>query len=101
MSPALTICVNVGMVIVIWAGGIDTVQGELTVGQIVAFTNYLLTTMTPLLMMSRLANVWADGTASAGRIYEVLDAVAESGSSDAFVVDGAGTDRLRECFFPL
>jgi ATP-binding cassette, subfamily B, multidrug efflux pump len=91
MSPALTICVNVGMVIVIWAGGIDTVQGELTVGQIVAFTNYLLTTMTPLLMMSRLANVWANGTASAVRIYEVLDAVPDVRDGiDALVADGPG-----------
>ena len=77
MSPLLTICINTGMVIVIWAGGIDSARGALTVGQIVAFTNYLLTTMTPLLMMSRLANVWANGMASARRIYEVLDSVPE------------------------
>ncbi len=75
MSPALTICVNIGMVIVIWAGGMDTIRGNLTVGQIVAFTNYLLTTMTPLIMMSRLSNVWASGMVSVKRIYEVLDTV--------------------------
>ncbi|MDP2838934.1 MAG: ABC transporter permease, partial [Syntrophales bacterium] len=49
MSPVLTMCVNIGLVIVIWAGGIESVRGDLTVGQIVAFTNYLLTTMTPLI----------------------------------------------------
>jgi ATP-binding cassette subfamily B multidrug efflux pump len=43
------------------------------VGQIVAFTNYLLTTMTPLIMMTRLSNVWANGIASARRVNEVLD----------------------------
>ena len=75
MSPALTICVNIGMVIVIWAGGMDTIRGNLTVGQIVAFTNYLLTTMTPLIMMSRLSNVWASGMVSVKRVYEVLDTV--------------------------
>lgn len=75
MSPALTICVNIGMVIVIWAGGMDTIRGNLTVGQIVAFTNYLLTTMTPLIMMSRLSNVWASGMVSLKRVYEVLDTV--------------------------
>jgi len=36
------------------------------VGQIVAFTNYLLTTMTPLIMMTILSNIWAGGNASAG-----------------------------------
>ncbi|MBN1658143.1 MAG: ABC transporter ATP-binding protein [Anaerolineae bacterium] len=77
MSPALTTFVNIGMVVVIWAGGVRAVRGELSVGQIVAFTNYLLTTMTPLIMMSRLANVWANGIASARRVGEVLDTVPE------------------------
>jgi ATP-binding cassette subfamily B multidrug efflux pump len=77
MSPALTVCINVGMVIVIWAGGLDAIRGELTVGQIVAFTNYLLTTMTPLVLMAMLSNVWANGIASARRIDEVLDAAPE------------------------
>jgi ATP-binding cassette subfamily B multidrug efflux pump len=75
MSPILTMCVNIGMVIVIWVGGIDSVQGNLSVGQIVAFTNYLLTTMTPLIMMTILSNIWAGGIVSARRINEVLDTV--------------------------
>jgi len=44
--PGVTMCVNIGMVIVIWSGGLQAIRGEMTVGQIVAFTNYLLTTMT-------------------------------------------------------
>jgi ATP-binding cassette subfamily B protein len=75
MSPVLTMCVNIGMVIVIWAGGIQSVRGDLSVGQIVAFTNYLLTTMTPLIMMTVLSNVWAGGIVSAKRVIEVLDTV--------------------------
>src|SRR5512143_3625821 len=56
MGPALTICVNIGMVIVIWAGGIQAIQGQLSMCQVVAFTNYLLSTMTPLTMMTMLSN---------------------------------------------
>jgi ATP-binding cassette subfamily B multidrug efflux pump len=77
MSPALTTFVNIGIVVVIWAGGIQAVRGDLSVGQIVAFTNYLLTTMTPLIMMTRLSNVWANGIASARRVNEVLDTCPE------------------------
>jgi ATP-binding cassette subfamily B protein len=73
MSPALTTFVNIGIVVVIWAGGAQAIRGDLSVGQIVAFTNYLLTTMTPLIMMTRLSNVWANGIASARRVNEVLD----------------------------
>jgi ATP-binding cassette subfamily B protein len=75
MSPALTMCVNIGMVVVIYAGGLQVIAGNLQVGQIVAFTNYLLTTMTPLIMMTMLSNTWADGIAAAVRIDGVLETV--------------------------
>jgi ATP-binding cassette, subfamily B, multidrug efflux pump len=77
MSPILTMCVNIGMVIVIWAGGVQSIQGNMSIGQIVAFTNYLLTTMSPLIMMTQLSNTWASGLASAKRVNEVLDTVPE------------------------
>jgi len=77
MSPVLTIFVNIGMVAVIYAGGLRAIQGSMSIGQIVAFTNYLLTTMSPLIMMTMLSNTWANGIASARRINEVLDTVPE------------------------
>lgn len=77
MTPILTIFVNIGMVVVIWAGGLQAMRGDLTEGQIVAFTNYLLTTMGPLIMMVMLSNTWANGIASMQRIDEVLDTVPE------------------------
>jgi ATP-binding cassette subfamily B protein len=73
MSPALTIFVNIGMVVVVWYGGLQTIAGAMQIGQVVAFTNYLLTTMTPLIMMTQLSNTWANGFASAKRIFRVLD----------------------------
>jgi ATP-binding cassette subfamily B protein len=77
MSPAMTIFVNIGIVLVVWYGGLQAIQGEMKIGQVVAFTNYLLTTMTPLIMMTQLSNTWANGLASARRINEVLDTVPE------------------------
>lgn len=77
MPPALTLCVNAGLVVVIWAGGLQSARGQLSIGQVVAFTNYLLTTMTPLVMMTMLSNIWASGIASAKRLDEVLSVVPE------------------------
>ena len=77
MSPVLTACINIGMVVVIWVGGLDAERGDLSVGQIVAFINYLLTTMIPLTMMTWLSSTWASGIASAKRLNEVLDTVPE------------------------
>lgn len=73
MSPVLTFFVNIGIVLVIYAGGLRVIQSDMTDGQIVAFINYLSTTMGPLIMMTMLANAWANGIASARRINEVLD----------------------------
>ncbi len=75
MTPALTMCINVGVVIVIGFGGQQSIDGELSVGQIVAFTNYLFTTMTPLIMMTMLSNTWASGLASLRRMDEILESV--------------------------
>jgi ATP-binding cassette subfamily B multidrug efflux pump len=73
MSPALTVFVNFGVVIVIGVGGLKTISGTMTTGEIVAFTNYLTTTMVPLVMMTQLSQTWANGIASAKRVNQVLD----------------------------
>jgi ATP-binding cassette subfamily B protein len=95
MMPVLTMCVNIGMVVVIWWGGWHVATGEMTVGQIVAFTNYLLTTMTPLVMMTMLSNTWASGVASATRVNEVLDVVpAVQAHTDAIVLQTPLTGQI-------
>ena len=77
LSPAMSIFVNAGIVAVIWIGGIQSINGNITIGQLVAFVNYLQTTLGPLTIMVMLANVAAAGTASAERINEVLETVPE------------------------
>jgi len=77
MSPVMTLLVNVGLVYGVWAGGLDTIKGSMTVGQLVAFINYLFTILNPLMQMSMVAIAWANGLASARRINEILDAVPE------------------------
>ncbi|MCZ2127677.1 MAG: ABC transporter ATP-binding protein/permease [Anaerolineales bacterium] len=77
LSPAMNVFVNIGIVIVVWAGGIQSAQNGVSVGQIVAFINYLNTTMGPLGIMVMLANLVAAATASAERVNEVLETVPE------------------------
>ncbi len=75
IPPVLTLCINAGMVLVIWVGGLDVIHGNMTTGQVVAFTNYLLTTMAPLIFMANFANILAGGIASSKRVVEVLDVI--------------------------
>ncbi|HRF49446.1 MAG TPA: ABC transporter ATP-binding protein [Anaerolineales bacterium] len=77
LPPVLTLFVNIGMVVVVYFGGLRGIAGELTVGQIMAFYNYLLNTLNPLILTGLLANTWANGIASARRINEVLDHIPE------------------------
>lgn len=94
MMPALTLCINVGIVVVIWSGGADAIRGDLSVGQVVAFTNYLMTTMGPLVMMTMLSNVWAAGLASARRVDEVFATTAD-------IQDAPGATTLSATAEPL
>lgn len=77
MTPVLTLFINVGMVVVVYFGGLRAISGGLTDGQIMAFYNYLLNTLNPLILTGLLANTWANGIASARRINEVLDTTPE------------------------
>jgi ATP-binding cassette subfamily B multidrug efflux pump len=77
LSPLLMILLNIGIVVSIWGGGLQVIQGDLTLGKIVAFGNYLLTTMTPLAIFANLSQTLAAANASAERINEVLDAEPE------------------------
>jgi len=99
LSPAMNIFVNIGMVIVIWVGGIQSVRGDVSVGQIIAFLNYLYTTMGPLGIMVLLANVVAASVASAERINEVLDTVQEvQDTSDPQTLPDSAGNGIRVAF---
>ena len=77
MSPIVTLLINAGLVYTVWKGGLSAMDGSMTLGQLVAFINYLVATRAPLMQMSVVAVAWANGLASARRVNEVLDAVPE------------------------
>ena len=73
LFPSMQIIVNVSILGVVWYGGMQVVAGSFTVGEILAFTNYLLTSIMPLLFLAMMASQLSAANASAQRIYEVLD----------------------------
>lgn len=93
MGPALSLCVNAGIVAIIWFGGLRVMSGSTTTGQVVAFINYLQTGLGTLMPMINLANIWAAGIASAGRLNEIFDTVPE-------VRDAADAPALPETALP-
>jgi ATP-binding cassette, subfamily B, multidrug efflux pump len=98
MGPMLNFALNIGIVLVIWTGGLQSIRlGNLSTGQIVAFVNYLQTTVVPLMNLVNLANMWAAAIASAGRVNEVLDAIPEV-QDDARAIALPAADQPRVAF---
>ncbi|MBN1264177.1 MAG: ABC transporter ATP-binding protein [Anaerolineales bacterium] len=72
LMPAVFMILNLGIVAVIWFGGNAAMSSTLTIGELMAFINYLTTTMVPMLMLVMIIGVVAAASASASRILEVL-----------------------------
>jgi len=75
VMPVMMFTVNLGVVGVLWFGGMRVVAGSMQVGQLMAFVNYLLQILMSVLMVSMLVTHLARATASAERIQEILDSV--------------------------
>ncbi|HVM71642.1 MAG TPA: ABC transporter ATP-binding protein [Anaerolineales bacterium] len=73
MPSFMMLSMNLGIVGVLWFGGVHVIQGSMQVGQIIAFVNYLMTTLFSLVMVSQLVIQLARARASARRIQEVID----------------------------
>jgi len=71
--PILQVLTNVGTVAVLWFGGLSVIGDRLTIGELIAFNNYLMTGMGPLLFLGNLLMMSARAEASAERVLEVLD----------------------------
>ena len=86
--PIVMALMNLGTVAIIYFGGIQVSQGTTSVGQIMAFTNYLFSTMFPVLMLSMMAGQMSAASASSTRIMQVLDTEPEvKDKPDAIVLD--------------
>ncbi|MBB6672722.1 ABC transporter ATP-binding protein [Cohnella nanjingensis] len=71
-SPAITLTVNLGIVAVVWLGGIRVNAGHMQVGHIIAFVNYMTQILFSLMTISMVFNMFVRAKASTGRIVEVF-----------------------------
>ena len=75
--PVLDFLPALSLAAILWYGGHQVLDGNLEIGQIVAFNTYILMLILPLRMAGTLLALVARASASAGRIYEVLQTDAE------------------------
>ena len=72
-GPLMMTLMSLGIVAVLWFGGVQVVQGGMQLGQIIAFISYLTNTLMSLMMVSMLILQISRAAASADRIQQVLD----------------------------
>ena len=89
LFPTMQIIINLSILGVIWYGGLEVMGGRFSVGNVLAFANYLLTAIMPLLFLAMMASQLSAANASAQRIYEIID-------SEPQVREKPGAKKLAE-----
>lgn len=89
-QPLLVLSLNVITVVVLWVGGIGVIDHNLSLGTLVAVTNYILLLGTPVRTLGFMLNWWVRGLSGGIRIFSVLDIpFALTDAPDAKVLDKA------------
>lgn len=70
--PAMTLLAGVGMVLVLWVGGRQVMDGRITAGDFVAFFSYLAMLVWPMIALGWVTSLFQRGAASMGRIDAIL-----------------------------
>ncbi|GHO85164.1 ABC transporter ATP-binding protein [Dictyobacter formicarum] len=72
-QPLLVLSLNVVTVLVLWVGGIAVINRTLSLGTLVAVTNYILLLGAPVRTFGFMINWWVRGLSGGTRIFNVLD----------------------------
>ena len=72
--PLVFAMANFGTLVVTWGGGVQILAERLTIGELVAFQGYLIVAMFPITMLGMIMMSISQASASAERIFEILDA---------------------------
>ena len=70
--PTLETLLGIAIVIVLWIGGREVLLHRITVGSFVAFNTYMVQLTWPIISLGWVINIFQRGTASMGRIQNVL-----------------------------
>ncbi len=70
--PTLETLLGLAIVIVLWIGGREVLLHRITVGSFVAFNTYMVQLTWPIIALGWVINIFQRGTASMGRIENIL-----------------------------
>jgi len=70
--PTLEMMLGFALVIVLWVGGQEVLQGRISPGQFVEFSMYMMMLSWPIIALGWVVNIFQRGTASMERIDEIM-----------------------------
>lgn len=71
--PVMQLVMNLSVIAILWFGGRKIATGDLKVGELISFVNYLSQILMSLMMLSMIIMSFARASASSERIVEVLN----------------------------
>jgi ATP-binding cassette subfamily B protein len=90
--PTLETMLGLAIVLVLWLGGREVISHRISVGEFVAFNTYMVQLTWPIIALGWVINIFQRGTASMGRINEIL--VEKPEIEDSEDVKGSTSERL-------
>ncbi|WHY22110.1 ABC transporter ATP-binding protein [Paenibacillus sp. G2S3] len=75
--PLMMLVLNASIVAVLWFGGLQSWNGSLPVGQLIAFINYITQLLMSMLMLSNMLTFFSRAKVSADRESEVFSTISE------------------------
>ncbi len=70
--PTLETMLGLAIVLVLWLGGREVLLGHIGVGDFVAFNTYMVQLTWPIIALGWVINIFQRGTASLGRIHDLM-----------------------------
>jgi ATP-binding cassette subfamily B multidrug efflux pump len=89
--PMMYLISGVAVAILLWRGGIDVIEGRITLGRLVRFNTYLASLAWPMIALGWTVNLLQQGAASMARIQEVRTAEPAIRDTEATIADAAPT----------
>lgn len=95
LMPIMMLLVNLSIIAVVWFGGIRIDRGNMQVGDLIAFIQYLTQIMFALMMLSMMFVMVPRASASADRINEILGKKSEIYSKENSIKETEKTGYLE------
>jgi ATP-binding cassette subfamily B protein len=70
--PTLELMLGIAMVLVVWLGGREVLQGRIDIGHFTSFTFFMMQLTWPIIALGWVINIFQRGTASLARINEIM-----------------------------